>query len=148
MAHHAHSMSDQPNNGPSSATLRFLRGFLPSLKKGLRDGTLRGKGKPGMVRKPRKMCKVCGLLWDYISMRADAQSKVMGEFCLECDARLKEGMIALTWADKYAFVTSSAALNDYRGSIVHVSDHVWKAIEVNYKEQIKTKGDGGKEPSE
>jgi hypothetical protein len=143
-------MTDNAQNiggGPSKDTLRLLKDFLPSLKKGLKDGTLRGKGKPGMIRRPRKLCRVCGQLWDYINMPAGSNSKVTGELCVVCEPKLKSGMIAITYSDKFAFVESSSGdLADFKGTILHVSEPVWAEIEKQFKEKVNTKAN--KEQSE
>lgn len=115
-----------PNTGPSHQTLRLLRDFLPSLKKGIKNGAILGKGK---VSKPRKMCKVCGKLWDHIRVTAGTEVKVVGDFCGRCDGSLKDGMIALVHADKYAFVRSNGLLDDFKGTILHVSAHVMDNVE-------------------
>lgn len=133
-------MSEAPNiGGPSHKTLSLLRDLLPSFKKGIKDGTLRGKGKPGMVSRPRKMCRVCGKLWDNVMVRAGSNHPVMADLCADCDARLKAGDIAITWRDKYMFAASKGALEDFRGSVLHVSDETWQALEFEYKDQVKTK---------
>jgi len=127
-----------PNPGPSSETLRTLRSLLPNLKKGLKDGSLRGRGKPGLVTKPRKMCKVCGKLWDHIRVQSGTQTTVQGDFCAECEPKLKAGMIAVVWQDKYAFVESGGKLEDFKGTILHVSEEVWKELEKQFNEKAKS----------
>ena len=59
--------------GPSRQTLKNLRGMLPSFIKGMEQKRTIGKGKAGMLARPHKCCKVCGLLWDrkFVDPRAD-----------------------------------------------------------------------------
>jgi len=119
-----------PNTGPSHETLKALAGMLPSLKKGLMDGSIRGKGK---VSRPTAMCKVCGKLWDFVRSTVDSQPPmVRGENCDACTARLKAGMVAICNGSKYAFVESKGALADERGNVIQVSDATWRALEKQF----------------
>jgi len=115
----------------------MLRDFLPSLKKGIKEGKLFGKGK---VSKPRKMCKVCGTLWDHVRVTAETEVKVRGEFCASCDVKLKAGMIALVYSDRYAFVRSKGNLDDFKGTLLHVSEHVMDTLEKHLNEQKNKDG--------
>lgn len=130
-------MSETPNTGPSRDTLRALKAFLPSLKKGIKDGSLTGKGK---VSKPRKMCKVCGKLWDFMRVPTGSNTLVAGDFCAKCDSMLKEGLLALVYADKFAFIVPPPELEDLRGTIVHVSLEVFRDIERKFKAQEQKNG--------
>jgi hypothetical protein len=126
-------MSDTPpNTGPSHETLKALAGMLPSLKQGLKDGSVCGKGK---VSHPTAMCKICSKMWDFV--RAPAGSDlpmIRGENCADCSRRLKAGMVAICNGANYAFVESKGALADERGNVIKVSDATWRAMEKEFSD--------------
>jgi len=130
-------ISDAPNSGPSAETLRALAGMLPQLKR-----ARRGKGK---VRVARKFCKICGKLWDFINMPVGTKNMMVAEYCLECDTKLKEGLIAFVQADNYVFARSGGKLDDMKGTVMHVSEHVMAELKRVYRAQVKTKENGGSE---
>ncbi len=131
-------MSDAPQNtGPSHETLKALFGMLQSLKKGLKDGSIGGKGK---VSRPTAMCKVCSKAWDFTFVPVESQTMIRGENCDACAARLKAGMVAICNGPNYAFVESKGALEDERGNVIHVSDATWQALEREFSASQNQQG--------
>jgi hypothetical protein len=70
-----------PNTGPSPETLRNLAGALPGFIKAMAKKKIIGKGIPAGVRRARKVCKVCGLMFDYAIMSPYAELEVKYELC-------------------------------------------------------------------
>ena len=123
--------------GPSHETLANLSAMLPSFIKGMAKKRAFGRGKPAQVRRPQKVCKVCGLLHDHALLSPNADLEIKPANCPPCQKMLDDGQIALVCGDKYAFATSPK-LSDWAGKIVHVSPHVMEAIEKEYG-NVKTK---------
>lgn len=121
-------MSDQPNTGPSPETLANLKAMLPSFIKGLAKKKILGKGIQAQVRRPRKCCKVCGLLFDYTFLSPSAELEIKPDLCKTCGPMLKEGYTALVCGEKYAIV-KSPAFESWAGEIIRISPHVMEAVE-------------------
>lgn len=120
-------MSETPLDGPSHETLANLHAMLPSFIKGLRKKRVVGKGRPASVIRPRKVCKVCGLLFDKVSMPADAEVSIVPALCQLCEPMLEGGYTALVCGEDYAIIKSER-LKDWAGQIIHVSAHVMDAL--------------------
>lgn len=137
-------MSDQPpNTGPDRKTLLNLKAMLPSLFRGLADGSIGKRRKAArealMVARPRRFCTICGKMWDRTFVKPDADTEIKPEQCAICEAKLKVGMIAFVCRDKFAFAESAGSLSDFRGQIVHVKPHVMEQIEAHFAGSVKTK---------
>src|SRR5512135_2374789 len=93
------------NTGPSDDTLRRLKGMLPSMAMSVHEGKLHGRGRKIGKPQPRKTCPVCCKLFDFVSVERE-KAEIKAEPCEECGKLLKEGWIAFTSGDKYAFCRS------------------------------------------
>lgn len=120
-------MSDTPLDGPSHETLANLHAMLPSFIKGLRRKQVIGKGNPASVIRPGKVCKVCGLLFDKVSMPADAEVSIVPALCKTCEPMLEEGYTALVCGEDYAIIKSDR-LKDWAGQIIHISANVMEKL--------------------
>jgi len=125
-------MDDQPPNlGPSRETLLNLKAMMPSFIKGMAKKKVLGKGIVSAVRRPRKVCPVCGLLFDHAMIKPTEDVKIETQPCKTCDTALKDGYCALVCGDKYALL-KSAELEDWAGKIKQVSPHVIESLEKQY----------------
>ena len=117
--------------------------MLPSFIKGMEQKRTIGKGKAGMLARPHKCCKVCGLLWDrkFVDPRTDIA--IQPDNCGVCDGKLQQGLIAFVCGDMYAFAEAPADgyLNDFKGSMIHVSPNVMEEISKHVKLQKKDAGE-------
>lgn len=134
-------MSDTPpNTGPSHETLANLHAMMPSFIKGLKKKAVFGKGRPAAVSRPRKVCKVCGLLHDHAMLSPTAELEIKSDLCETCGPMLKDGYAALVCGEKYAIIKCDA-LKDWAGTIKQVSPNVMDAVEKNISES-KTRING------
>lgn len=117
-------MSEMPENGPSDATLRFLRGALPSMVEGLKQGKIGTKGTPA-VRKPVNICRVCGINFSGPKLAQDKS------FCPRCQALLSEGYVALISIEDYAFV-KSPKLADKAGELLPIGPEVMAKVKARF----------------
>jgi len=122
-------MSDpSPESGPSRETLLSLKAMLPSFIKGMAKKRTIGRGAPTLTRRPKKVCKVCGLLWDYKLLKVSEETNIESVNCEVCQKQLDDGCAALVCGEKYAFIKSNS-LQDWAGTIQRVSPNVMDAIE-------------------
>lgn len=120
-------MSTEHNTGPSHETLANLHAMLPSFIKGLRKKRVVGRGRPASVIRPRKVCKVCGLLFDKVSMSSADEVSIVPALCENCEPMLAEGYTALVCGEDYAIIKSER-LKDWAGQIIHISANVMEKL--------------------
>lgn len=128
-------MQDDQPTGPSPETLKNLAGMLPSFVKGLEEKRSIGRGTPVHL-KPRKMCKVCGRMWDKVSTKEDVLLE--GAVCETCAAMFKDGCVALVCGDQFAFAKSES-LKDLAGEIITIQPHNFEKIQKQFEAEWKKK---------
>lgn len=137
-------MSDTPpNTGPSHETLANLKAMMPSFIKGLRKKKIIGRGIPAQIKRPRKCCKVCGLLFDHVMMSPSAELEIKGALCETCEPLLNDGYAALVCGEKFAII-KSPGLSSWAGEIKQVSPHVMEAVEKEFGQPAKVRINGAK----
>jgi hypothetical protein len=134
-------MTDEPLPGPKRETLLNLKAMLPSFIEGMAKKRAVGRGVPAQVRRPKKVCKVCGLLFDHVMMKLTDETNIESSLCNPCQKQLDEGWTALVCAEKYAIVRAKA-LSDWAGQIKRVSPNVMEALEKQFGVQTKAKSNG------
>ena len=136
------NMSDTaPNTGPSHETLAKRKAMMPSFIKGIAQKTAVGKGRPALISRPRKVCKVCGLLYDHAMLSPTAELEIKSDLCKTCGPLLKVGYVALVCGEKYALVKCQKYLESWSGTIKQVSPNVMESVEKEFGE-IKLKNNG------
>lgn len=134
-------MSETPQ-GPSSENLRRLSGMLPSFVKGMQEKALSGKGKEtiGIVRVPKKCCKVCASTFDFHMVKPSQKVELESSICVDCQKRLDDKWIAFVCDNLYAFVKpTNNRFNDMEGQIVPISPHVMAEIGKTFHVSVKDK---------
>lgn len=101
------------------------------------EGKLHGRGRKIGKPQPRKTCPVCCKLFDFVSVERE-KAEIKAEPCEECGKLLKEGWIAFTSGDKYAFCRSER-MKDLGGKIVPLSPGVFQKIEDAFPMEWKTR---------
>jgi hypothetical protein len=140
-------ISDQPESpGPSHSTLANLAAMMPSFIKGLNKKKIVGKGIPSLIRRPQKVCQVCGLLWDHAMLKATDDVHIKTQLCDSCQNMMASGCSALVCGDEYAFV-KSYGLEDWAGTIKQVSAHVMASVKKTHHE-VKERSKDAPEPPE
>lgn len=134
-------MSDQPNDtGPSHETLANLNSMMPSFINGLKKKKIVGKGKPALVRRPRKVCKVCGLLHDHAMLSPSEEIEIHPTLCDTCGPMLESGYAALVCGEQYAMI-KCPRMEDWAGRIKQVSPQTMGAIEKEFgSSKLKSNG--------
>lgn len=126
-------MSDAPQlPGPDRKTLLSLRAMLPSYIDGLAKRRIGGKGKPALVRKPRKVCKVCCVAFDHAMLRASDDTAIEGDLCERCKAHLDNGGFAIVAGGDYALL-KSPEFTDWAGQIHKVSPAVMEQVKTRFE---------------
>lgn len=113
---------------------------MPSFIKGLKKGKIGGKGIPALTNRPRKVCPICGLLFDHAFLKPTDDVKINAAACNSCQEALDAGQIAFVCGDEYAFAKSDK-LSDMQGTIVRISPHVFEEIKKQFGE-VKRKSNG------
>lgn len=125
-------MSDTPPNiGPSHETLAKLAGMIPSFMRSMKKQKIVGRGTPVRISRPRKVCKVCGLLYDHAMLPPSDDIEIKPEFCATCGPLMEQGHTALVCGDKYAIVYFQGT-TQFMGSIVFVKESTMEAIEKEF----------------
>lgn len=134
-------MSDSNNRekGPSFSTLNRLAGMLPSFKEGMAKKMTYGGGKPGMIRRPRKGCPICGTAYDYVTTQDDISITV--EHCERCQGFLNQGYVAFVSDHRFAFITPNESLRDMAGKVIKISSHVFDQLEDKFRLQSQARED-------
>lgn len=134
-------MNDAPKPGPQRDTLLNLKAMLPSLFRGLKDGSIGKRVQQAkLIRQPRKFCTVCGKAWDHTFVKLGEETTTKPENCSKCDARLKDGETALVCVghDVY-FSRMPERFSDMWGEVITVAPHVMEMIKREYKTQMEKK---------
>ena len=142
-------MKDEPQPGPQRNTLLNLKAMLPSLFRGLKDGSI-GKRvqKAQLIRQPRKFCVICGKAWDHVFVKLGEETDTKTEHCGKCAARLQAGETAFVCQDHFVFAIMPDRFSDMRGEVVPVSLHVMDQLQAQYKVEVQTKtGGNGETPN-
>lgn len=134
-------MSDDPN-GPSKDVLKHLKGMLPSLAKGMGQHQIGGKGHlvARGTLKPRKLCPVCGKLYDKITTTAEISLSPVN--CKDCAEMLKQGYTALVCGKKSCFVKCEA-LADKAGEVLVIGEEVFSQVQEKFDAQVRERKDDG-----
>lgn len=132
-------MNSDPN-GPSKDTLRNLKGMMGSFIKGMHEQRLEGKGRlvARGTLKPRKVCPVCGALFDKITTTAEIS--LTPENCKDCAAMLKDGYTAIVCGKKSAFIKSEK-LADKAGQIMMIGEEVFAQCQERFNLKVKERDD-------
>ena len=102
--------------------------MMPSIVKGIKTGKLTGKA---VISCPRKVCKVCGTLFDKALLPAKEKVEIKPDFCPTCKPLLDAGYVALVCGDKYALVKCSF-LSDWGGTIRQIGPKVMMNVEKQF----------------
>lgn len=129
--------------GPDRENLRKLNEIMPSFIAGMAKKKTVGKGITPMLRRPKKVCPVCGLLYEHKFMKASDETDIKTQNCQPCQKQLDDGCVALVCGDKFAFVKTQA-LEDFAGQIKQISPYVMAAVEKHYGSQDKKPYDNGR----
>jgi hypothetical protein len=139
-------ISDRPESpGPSRDTLLNLKAMLPSMIKGLAKKKIVGKGVPCQIKRPRKVCTVCGLLYDHTMAKPTDDLEIKPAPCHSCQEALDAGQIALVCGDEYAFATDPK-LADWKGTIVRISPYVMEAVKKEFAAGTVKRKFNGQQP--
>lgn len=132
-------MTDDPN-GPSKDVLKHLKGMLPSLAQGLHEQKIGGKGRlvARGTLKPRKLCPVCGKLYDKITTTAEISLTPVN--CEDCADMLKQGYTALVCGKKSCFVKCKA-LADKAGEVLLIGEEVFSQVQEKFDAQVRERKD-------
>lgn len=127
--------------GPNPDTLKHLHSMLHSFVEGLEKKRSIGKGSP-VLAKPRKICKVCGLMFDKVFTKEDVPMESVT--CDKCEHMFKDGCVAVVCGDKYAFVKSERLSGgdggeSLVGQIIHLQPHNMAKIEKEFQLNWETK---------
>jgi len=137
-------MSDKPNTGPNLDTLRVVRQMFNTLRDvPQQSGGVVGRGK---VMRPRKVCNVCGKLWDTVFLASTEETTISTALCDACEPKLKEGLTAFICGTRYAFVNCPEALADMRGQVVSVKPHVMEQLEAEFEKHKQKRPKNDQQP--
>lgn len=130
--------------GPNPENLKHVAGMFPSMMKGLKEGSTRGKGRRifPSVTQPTKRCKICGKELDIASL--SPVSSRIPTLCQQCDGLLKEGYTALVAGDMHANMYAFVKLNtdkELAGQIVPISPQNMEKVQKEFQANWQTKDD-------
>lgn len=133
-------MSDQPP-GPSRDTLKNLAGMLPSFTMAMKGKKITGKGAPLKILRPRKVCPVCGDLYDKVMLPPNADLALEPKNCERCQGLLDEKWTAFTCGENYAFARSPGLVS-MAGQMVQISPSVFEQLAKEFDVHTKQKPTG------